>query len=50
MIFGRLQSRDYTKVTDEGPIQKTAYEVSALMGEILSFGSASCDLACSVIE
>ena len=50
MIFGRLQSRNYTKVTDIGPIQKTAYEVSALMGEILSSGSASCDPDYSMIE
>lgn len=50
MIFGRLQSRNYTKVTDAGPIQKTAYEVSALMGEILSYGSTSCDPNCSMIE
>ena len=49
-IFGRLQSRNYTKVTDSGPIQKTAYEVSALMGEIISRGTASCDPNCSVIE
>lgn len=49
-IFGRLQSRDYTKITDTGPVQKTAYEVSALMGEILSSGSASCDPDRSVIE
>ena len=50
MIFGRMQSRNYTKVTDTGPIQKTAYEVSALTGEIVSCGSASCEQNCSVIE
>ena len=50
MVFGRLQSRNYTKITDTGPIQKTAYEVSALMGEIISQGSTSCALDRSVIE
>ena len=49
-IFGRLQSRDYTKLTDTGPVQKTAYEVSALMGEVLTDRTTSCDPACSVIE
>lgn len=34
-ICGRLQSRVYTKLTDDGPIQRTAYEVSALSAEIL---------------
>lgn len=34
-ICGRLQSRIYTKLTDEGPIQRTAYEISALSAEIL---------------
>lgn len=34
-IYGRLQSRNYTKLTDEGPIERTAYEVSALRAEIL---------------
>lgn len=29
-ICGRLQSRIYTKLTDEGPQQRTAYEISAL--------------------
>ena len=43
-IFGRLQSRDYTKVTEAGPVQKTAYEVSALMGEIISDGLHLADL------
>ena len=49
-IFGRLQSRKYTKITDMGPMEKTAYEVSALMGEILSCDTPSCDRAHSVIE
>jgi single-stranded DNA-binding protein len=35
-ICGRLQSRIYTKLTDEGPIQRTAYEISALSAEILA--------------
>lgn len=32
-ICGRLQSRRYTKLTDEGPEERIAYEVSALSGE-----------------
>ena len=34
-VNGRLQSRIYTKVTEEGSLQKTAYEISALTTEIL---------------
>ena len=34
-IAGRLQSRIYTKVTDDGPQERTAYEISALQAEIL---------------
>ncbi len=34
-IHGRLQSRGYTKITDDGPQQRTAYEISALSAEIL---------------
>ena len=34
-IWGRLQSRMYTKQTDTGPQQRTAYEISALTAEIL---------------
>ena len=34
-ICGRLQSRVYTKLTDTGPIERTAYEISALSAEIL---------------
>lgn len=34
-VRGRLQSRVYTKMTDEGLQQRTAYEVSALTAEIL---------------
>lgn len=33
-ICGRLQSRIYTKLTDEGPIERTAYEISALTAEL----------------
>lgn len=33
-IFGRLQSRIYTKMTDDGPVERTAYEISALSAEI----------------
>ena len=32
-ITGRLQSRIYTKLTEEGPEERTAYEVSALTAE-----------------
>lgn len=32
-IFGRLQSRNYTKLTDEGPQERTAYEISALTAQ-----------------
>ncbi len=34
-IHGRLQSRLYTKLTDSGAEERTAYEVSALTAEIL---------------
>lgn len=34
-IRGRLQSRIYTKQTDEGAQERTAYEISALSAEIL---------------
>ena len=34
-ICGRLQSRIYTKLTEDGPIERTAYEVSALSAELL---------------
>lgn len=34
-IHGRLQSRTYTKQTDDGPQERTAYEISALTAEIL---------------
>lgn len=34
-IYGRLQSRNYTKVTEDGSIERTAYEVSALRADIL---------------
>ncbi|MBO5322638.1 MAG: single-stranded DNA-binding protein [Oscillospiraceae bacterium] len=33
-IVGRLQSRVYTKVTEEGPQERTAYEISALTAEV----------------
>ena len=33
-IYGRLQSRIYTKLTEDGPQERTAYEVSALTAEI----------------
>jgi len=33
-IFGRLQSRVYTKLTEAGALERTAYEISALQAEI----------------
>ena len=33
-IYGRLQSRRYTKLTADGPEERTAYEISALTAEI----------------
>ena len=33
-LTGRLQSRIYVKQTPDGPIQRTAYEISALTAEI----------------
>ena len=34
-ISGRLQSRTYTKLTDTGPQDRVAYEISALSAEIV---------------
>ena len=34
-IHGRLQSRSYTKLTEDGPQERTAYEISAMSAEIL---------------
>ena len=34
-ISGRLQSRIYTKMTDNGPEERTAYEISALTADVL---------------
>ena len=34
-IQGRLQSRVYTKLTENGPEERTAYEISALTAEII---------------
>ena len=33
-VCGRLQSRNYTKLTEDGPIEKTAYEISALSAQM----------------
>lgn len=33
-VYGRLQSRVYTKVTENGSEERTAYEISALSAEI----------------
>lgn len=35
-IYGRLQSRIYTKLTEDGPEERTAYEISALSAGILN--------------
>ena len=35
-IEGRLQSRIYTKLTEGGPQERTAYEVSALTAQLLA--------------
>jgi len=35
-IIGRLQSRTYTKLTEDGAIQRVAYEISALTADILT--------------
>lgn len=34
-ICGRLQSRVYTKLTEDGPQERTAYEISALTAQII---------------
>ena len=34
-LTGRLQSRNYTKVTETGTEERTAYEISALTAEVL---------------
>lgn len=34
-IYGRLQSRIYTKLTPEGAFERTAYEISALSADIV---------------
>lgn len=34
-IRGRLQSRIYTKLTEDGPQERTAYEISAMEAELL---------------
>lgn len=34
-VSGRLQSRIYTKLTETGPCERTAYEISALTAELL---------------
>ncbi len=33
-VYGRLQSRSYTKQTDQGAVERVAYEISALRAEI----------------
>ena len=34
-LCGRLQSRIYTKQTENGPLERTAYEISALTAQII---------------
>lgn len=34
-VYGRLQSRVYTKQTPEGAVEKTAYEISALTAQLI---------------
>ena len=34
-ICGRLQSRVYTKLTEDGPLERTTYEISALQGTLV---------------
>ena len=34
-VNGRLQSRIYTKLTEDGPQERTAYEISALTAQVL---------------
>ena len=34
-LCGRLQSRIYTKLTEDGPVERTAYEISALTAQIM---------------
>ena len=40
-ICGRLQSRNYTKQTENGPQERTAYEVSALTAAFTAFEHGS---------
>lgn len=35
ILHGRLQSRGYTKLTEDGPEDRTAYEISALTAEFI---------------
>lgn len=35
-VSGRIQSREYTKITEEGPQVRTVYEISAMTADILS--------------
>ena len=38
-ICGRLQSREYTKVTDQGTEIRTTYEISALTAQFIEDAS-----------
>ena len=35
LLTGRLQSRTYTKLLEEGPVERVAYEISLSSGEII---------------
>ena len=39
LICGRLQSRVYTKLTEDGPQERTAYEISALTAELSEYSA-----------
>lgn len=41
-ICGRLQSRIYTKLTEDGPLERTAYEISALTAELVEDEAEYC--------
>lgn len=41
-IVGRMQSRAYTKMTEDGPVERTAYEISALSAQVIKPDSDPC--------
>ena len=42
-ICGRLQSRRYTKLTEEGSVERVTYEISALSAEIVEMSNFEAD-------